>query len=173
MSAPSLGAGLEGAGVLVTGAVGGIGSAVAHAFAECGARVAVSDLSEDAGAELAASLPGDGHAGLGADLADVASHTALVAAAAEAVGPARAPSRTSPRCCCGATTLREIDEADWDAQVDVNFKGTFFLNRAFAEHLRGRGTDRARSSTSARRAGGPAASAAPSSTTPRRAGSSP
>jgi NAD(P)-dependent dehydrogenase (short-subunit alcohol dehydrogenase family) len=32
--------------------------------------------------------------------------------------------------------ITEIDEADWDAQVDVNFKATFFLDRAFAERLR-------------------------------------
>jgi NAD(P)-dependent dehydrogenase (short-subunit alcohol dehydrogenase family) len=122
----------------VTGAVGAIGSAVAHAFAACGARVAVSDRSEEDARELAASLPGDGHAGFGADLADVASHGTLVAGAANAVGPLGALAHLA------AVLLRrhdvvEIDEADWDAQVDVNLKGTFFLNRAFAEHLRGSG----------------------------------
>ena len=35
--------------------------------------------------------------------------------------------------------IREVDEPDWDAQVDVNLKATFFLNRAFAERLRGAG----------------------------------
>jgi NAD(P)-dependent dehydrogenase (short-subunit alcohol dehydrogenase family) len=138
VSAPLLGAGLDGAGVLVTGALGAIGSAVAHAFAECGARVAVSDRSEEGARELAGSLPGEGHAGLGADLTDVASHARLVAAAAAAVGPLGALAHLA------AVLLRrhdvaEIDEADWDAQVDVNFKGTFFLNQAFAEHLRGAG----------------------------------
>ena len=32
--------------------------------------------------------------------------------------------------------IMEIDESDWDTQVDVNFKASFFLNRAFAELLR-------------------------------------
>ena len=32
--------------------------------------------------------------------------------------------------------IREVDEADWDAQTDLNLKATFFLNRAFAERLR-------------------------------------
>ena len=40
---PPLGEGLAGKGVLVTGAVGGIGSAVAHTFAASGARVAALD----------------------------------------------------------------------------------------------------------------------------------
>ncbi|HET9938484.1 MAG TPA: SDR family NAD(P)-dependent oxidoreductase, partial [Gaiella sp.] len=68
---PRLGEGLAGNGVLVTGAVGGIGSAVAQAFAAAGARVAALDLQEDEARSLAASLPGEGHVGIGADLADV------------------------------------------------------------------------------------------------------
>jgi NAD(P)-dependent dehydrogenase (short-subunit alcohol dehydrogenase family) len=124
--------------VLVTGAVGGIGAAVARAFAECGARVAASDLSEDPASELAASLPGEGHAAVAADLADVSAHPGLVTAAERAVGPLAALAHLA------AVLLRrhelvEIGEADWDAQADVNFKGTFFLNRAFAEHLRAAG----------------------------------
>ena len=39
-------------------------------------------------------------------------------------------------CCAAGTRSCAIDEADWDAQVDVNLKATFFLNRAFAERLR-------------------------------------
>ena len=138
MTPPALGAGLEGKGVLVTGALGGIGIAVARAFADCGARVAVSDLAEDGVRELAAHLPGEGHAGVAANLADTESHAGLVRRAEEAVGPLAALAHL-------AAVLRRthdiaaIAEADWDAQVDVNFKGTFFLDRAFAEHLRAAG----------------------------------
>jgi NAD(P)-dependent dehydrogenase (short-subunit alcohol dehydrogenase family) len=135
VSVPPLGAGLEGRGVLVTGAVGAIGSAVAHAFAECGAHVAATDLSEQAARDLAESLPGQGHAGIGADLGKPGGYEALVEEAEEAVGPLVALAHL-------AAVLRrrhditEIDEADWDAQVDLNFKATFFLDRAFAERLR-------------------------------------
>src|SRR5262249_21658634 len=87
VSAPSLGAGLAGRGVLVTGATGGIGSAVARAFAECGSRVAATDVSAGGVRELAGSLPGEGHVGIGADLGDVDAHDRLVASAADAVGP--------------------------------------------------------------------------------------
>ena len=138
MTPPALGAGLEGKGVLVTGALGGIGIAVARAFADCGARVAASDLAEDGVRELAAHLPGEGHAGVAANLADTESHAGLVRRAEEAVGPLAALAHL-------AAVLRRthdiaaIAEADWDAQVDVNFKGTFFLDRAFAEHLRAAG----------------------------------
>ena len=56
---PTLGEGLVGRGVLVTGAAGGIGAAVARAFAASGARVAAVDLSEQAVSDLAASFPGE------------------------------------------------------------------------------------------------------------------
>ncbi len=47
--------------VVVTGATGGIGSAVAHAFADLGARVLAVDLKEDALKNLVSGLPGSGH----------------------------------------------------------------------------------------------------------------
>ena len=138
--APPLGAGLEGNGVVVTGAVGGIGTAVARALAGCGARVAALDLSEEAARSLAASLPGGGHAGMGADIADVSRHDALVRAADDAVGPLVALVHLAA-VLHRRHDIREVDEPDWDAQADVNLKATFFLNRAFAELLRtaGRG----------------------------------
>ena len=132
---PRLGEGLEGRGVIVTGATGGIGSTVARAFAECGARVAAIDLSEAGARHLAASLPGEGHLGLGADLADVGRQPALVQEAEDVVGPLVALAHLAA-VLRRRHDIREIDEADWDDQVDVNLKATFFLNRAFAELLR-------------------------------------
>jgi NAD(P)-dependent dehydrogenase (short-subunit alcohol dehydrogenase family) len=136
--APSLGKGLDGRGIVVTGAVGGIGSAVAHAFAECGARVAAIDLSEQGARDLAATLPGTGHVGIGVDIGDIGRHPALVEAAEDAVGPLVALAHLAA-VLHRRDDIREIDEGDWDAQVDVNFKATFFLNRAFAEALRDAG----------------------------------
>jgi NAD(P)-dependent dehydrogenase (short-subunit alcohol dehydrogenase family) len=124
--------------VLVTGATGGIGAAVATAFAECGARVAAVDLSEDAARGLAASLPGAGHAGIGADLADLGSLAALLGAAEDAVGSLAALAHLAAVLRRRAD-IRDVDESDWDLQVDVNLKATFFLDRAFAERLRAAG----------------------------------
>ena len=72
-------AGLEGRGVLVTGAAGAIGRAVARAFAAAGATVVAVDLDEAPLAPLVASLDGPGrHTALAADLADLDGGDGLV-----------------------------------------------------------------------------------------------
>jgi 3-oxoacyl-[acyl-carrier protein] reductase len=77
----------RGRAVLVTGASRGIGAAVARAFAEEGDRVAVHYGSRrEQALEVAASLPGDGHVVVGADLADPDAVHAMVAEAAAALG---------------------------------------------------------------------------------------
>jgi NAD(P)-dependent dehydrogenase (short-subunit alcohol dehydrogenase family) len=111
---------------------------VAHGFAASGARVAALDLAEDGARSLAAALPGDGHAGIGADIADVARHDELVETAEDAVGQLVALAHLAA-VLRRRHDIREVDEPDWDAQADVNLKATFFLNRAFAERLRGAG----------------------------------
>jgi 3-oxoacyl-[acyl-carrier protein] reductase len=73
--------------VLVTGGSRGIGAAVARAFAAAGERVAVHyGASRGAAEEVAASLAGDGHVVVGADLGDPEAIRAMVEAAAEGLG---------------------------------------------------------------------------------------
>jgi 3-oxoacyl-[acyl-carrier protein] reductase len=77
----------RGRAVLVTGGSRGIGAAVARAFAAAGDRVAVHyRASREAAEEVAASLAGDGHVVVGADLADPEAVRAMVTAAAEGLG---------------------------------------------------------------------------------------
>lgn len=73
--------------VLVTGASRGIGRAIAQAFAAAGDRVAVHyGGSRDAAQETLASLAGDGHVVVQADLADPEAIRVAVDAAADALG---------------------------------------------------------------------------------------
>ena len=76
-------------GVLVTGASRGVGAAVARAFSARGDRVVVHHRSADSGARaegVLASLSGEGHTVLTADLADPDAVQRLAADAATALG---------------------------------------------------------------------------------------
>jgi short-subunit dehydrogenase len=74
---------LHGKTVLLTGATGGLGRAIAQALAERGATVVVSSRKGDDLVELAASLPGEGHRPVVADLSIEGSAERLVADAGE------------------------------------------------------------------------------------------
>lgn len=125
----NVGAGLEGRGVIVTGAAGGIGRAVTMAFAATGAKVMAVDVDQARLDEVVAGLEGSGHIGVAADLRDLASHEQLVARARRELGDLyvlanlAAVLRRRP-------SLDEVTEDDWDFQLDVNLKAAFFLCRA-------------------------------------------
>jgi short-subunit dehydrogenase len=61
---------LEGKAVLLTGATGGLGRAMAAALAECGARLVLSSRKAEELDELVAGLRGDGHRAVVSDLAE-------------------------------------------------------------------------------------------------------
>ena len=81
-----LGSGLEGKGVIVTGAAGGMGRPTAQAFASAGARVMAVDLHQSAADEVVAGLEGDGHVAVGMDLTDLDAQKALVDRAVDELG---------------------------------------------------------------------------------------
>jgi NAD(P)-dependent dehydrogenase (short-subunit alcohol dehydrogenase family) len=127
----SVGAGLEGKGVIVTGAAGGIGRAVAEAFATTGARVMAVDLDQSKVDEVVGGFEGSGHVGVARDLRDLASHAGLMERARSELGNLYVLANL-------AAVLRrrgsvdEVTEDDWDFQHDVNLKANFFLCRAAA-----------------------------------------
>jgi NAD(P)-dependent dehydrogenase (short-subunit alcohol dehydrogenase family) len=129
MTSWSAAAGLEGRGIIVTGAAGGIGRAVAAAFAGAGARVLATDLHQGSLDDLIAGLSGAGHVALAEDVRDEGAQRRLVARAVAEFGGLyglinmAAVSRRR-------YALADVTTEDWDTQHDVNLKAVFFLSRA-------------------------------------------
>ena len=135
----NIGAGLEEKGVVVTGAAGGIGQAVVAAFASAGARVCGIDVRQEVVEQVVASLEhSERHLAIAADLTDLQSHEVLLRRALDTFG------RFDVLAHLAAVLRRRYDidaisEDDWDFQLDVNLKASFFLNRAAAKLFREQG----------------------------------
>jgi NAD(P)-dependent dehydrogenase (short-subunit alcohol dehydrogenase family) len=125
----SVGAGLEGRGVIVTGAAQGIGRATAEALARTGARVLLVDRNGPALESALAGLDGSGHVTAAVDLADLTTHDELVRRARTELGDLWGIAHFAA-VLRRRNDLASITEDDWDAQHDVNLKATFFLCRA-------------------------------------------
>ena len=121
-------------GVLVSGAVGGIGGATVRRFAEGGWRVVAADL-DDARLDCLES------AGIVARVAgDVRRPDACRSVVERAVDAAgRLDALVNAAGVWREGPVEECCEADFDAVVDVNLKGTFFLCAAAIEHLKATG----------------------------------
>ena len=123
---------------IITGAASGFGEAMAHAFVEHGARVAVVDLRREP-AERVANALGSGRAV--AIEADVSSGAAVRAAVAKTtqtfgiphivVNNAGFTHRNRP--------LLEVDEATFDKTFAVNVKSIYHMVSAAAEAMRDNG----------------------------------
>ena len=116
--------------VFVSGAGGGIGSAVVRRFAAAGWRIVAADLEAAALARLAEAQV---VARLAGDIRTAAACRALVEQAVAAAG--RLDALVNAAGVWREGPVAECSEADFDAVVDVNLKGTFFLCAAAIPHL--------------------------------------
>jgi 3-oxoacyl-[acyl-carrier protein] reductase len=129
---------------IVTGASRGIGRAIADRLLGAGARVGLlsrhADALEATTAALRAAHSGAAIASVAGDVAssgDVARFAARVRAE---LGPATIVVNNAGIVV--RASLDETSEADWDAVVDANLKGTYLVSRAFLPDLRARGAGR-------------------------------
>jgi 2-hydroxycyclohexanecarboxyl-CoA dehydrogenase len=75
---------------IITGGAGAIGAAVCRRLAANGWQVAVIDVDPDAAAQFAAGLSGEGHRGIGLDVADTAAVGGAIDTVETEVGPVEA-----------------------------------------------------------------------------------
>jgi NAD(P)-dependent dehydrogenase (short-subunit alcohol dehydrogenase family) len=115
---------LRGRHVVVTGAAGGIGAALAHRFHAAGARVVVSD--RQGLAPVHDALPGSVE--IVADVSTEAGNVALIRAAEEAFGPI---DLFFANAGVGFGGGPEAPEQEWELSMDVNFHA----HRWAARHL--------------------------------------
>jgi len=131
---------LEGRTAIVTGGSRGIGRAIAERLGNAGARVVVVARSEEAAQRVASEIMGRGGEALvvTCDVRIVSDVERLVERTLETFqridivvnNAGISPVRVEPQ---------EIGEANWDAILDTNLKGTFLLSTTASTYMMSRG----------------------------------
>jgi NAD(P)-dependent dehydrogenase (short-subunit alcohol dehydrogenase family) len=121
--------------VLLTGAAGGIGSAIARYFLEAGAVVAGSDSQNGMLAALQETLGSAGN-----NFVPVAADLTISGALGDLVDRSWALlGGLDTLVNCAAVypvhPILQMSESDWDRVIAINLKAPFFLSQAFARRL--------------------------------------
>ena len=124
---------LSGMTALVTGASGGLGSAIASALAGQGARLAVSGSNAEKLERFRSGLGGD-HVALPCDLSDGSAVDALVPQALEALGGKLDILVNNAGITRDNLAMRMKDD-EWDAVIRVNLEAAFRLMRSAAKPM--------------------------------------
>jgi gluconate 5-dehydrogenase len=125
---------LAGRAGVITGGASGIGRALAEAFVDNGARVAIYDQQ---GAEEAAAEIGDAAIGLSGDVTDEARVAAAFAEAAETFG--RFDFLVNNAGIRHQAPIAEHSVDVWRRTIDVNLTGTFICTQAAVRLMLERG----------------------------------
>ena len=130
---------LTGKVALITGASSGFGRHFARVLADAGAKVGLAARRREALEETADEVRANGGDAFVAlmDVSEVSSIAPALGSVEEALGPIDVLVNNS-----GTSSVRpllEQTEKDWDAVVDVNLKGAFFVATEVARSMRAHG----------------------------------
>ncbi len=123
---------LSGMTALVTGASGGLGSAIAQALAGQGARLAVSGSNVDKLEKFRSGLGGD-HVALPCNLSDGAAVDALVPQAVEALG--KLDILVNNAGITRDNLAMRMKDQEWDEVLRINLDAAFRLMRSAAKPM--------------------------------------
>jgi 3-oxoacyl-[acyl-carrier protein] reductase len=124
---------LDGDTALLTGSASGIGRGIARALAREGARMVLTDVSQDAGQAIAAET---GAQFIHADLASPDAYQAVFDGALATLG------QISIFVHCAAPPRREdqtvlaVSAEQWDAMLGITLRSGFLLGQAVSRHMR-------------------------------------
>jgi len=120
---------------LVTGGARGIGKSICEELASEGAKLAIVDILQDVAEETANEFKANGvdARAYSANVADVESVTAMVAAVISDFG--QIDILVNNAGITRDNLLIRMKEAEWDAVIAVNLKGTFNCTKAVARPM--------------------------------------
>lgn len=121
---------LDGQVAIVTGAGSGIGEAVARHLAAAGAAVILLDRDGDAAARVARDL--DGARPLAADVTD---WNGLETPLVDVLGGRVPDILVNAAGIFPSAPILDLDEAHWDALLDINLKGVARISQIAARHM--------------------------------------
>lgn len=126
---------LHGRVVVITGAAQGIGAACAQRLSQDGAAVALWDVDDTRGQALAKSLTDQGRRAIyqHCNVANKAEVDAATANTVQAFG--HIDGLVNNAGIFKAAEFLDITEADWDAVINVNLKGSFLVAQAVAREM--------------------------------------
>ena len=130
---------LSGKAALVTGAGSGIGQAIAIAFAQFGASVAVVDIDDKGAASTVSEITSDGGAAfvVKCDVTDSAQVSAVVDKAIAKFG--KLDILVNSAGIGMRSPAENMTDEMWDRVIDINLKGAFLFCRAAGRHMIARG----------------------------------
>ncbi|RKT27122.1 NAD(P)-dependent dehydrogenase (short-subunit alcohol dehydrogenase family) [Paraburkholderia sp. RAU2J] len=131
--------GLEGKVCVVSGAAGGIGSAIAHVLGEAGARLALLDRDDDKCRALAQALNTNGieALALACDIGDIDSVRGAAQSVESAYGAADVLVNNAGLLRPGG--IEEIGLEAWNAMLRVNLTGYMLCSQQFGHGMLKRG----------------------------------